>query len=169
MERSSAVDLTAATTCTVAVAFIDLAGLPGWGSDPDPDGADLSSILDRHLGPEALSVRLVRGCTALAVFNDVRAAVVCVMGLLAEAGRSSGSATAGINITDDPATDVAPSSRAGRLAAALADLAEADRLLVTEGVVAALGAADGAGLAFDEASSAEVDAERIATYAVRRR
>jgi hypothetical protein len=169
MERRSATGVTAAASSTVAVGFIDLAGLPGWGSDPDPDGVDLSSILERHLGAGAISIRLVSGCTALAVFNDVRTAVTCVMDLLAEAARSSGSATAGIHLAEDPAADVAPSSRAGRLAASLAALADADRLAVTGEVVAALRVSDGAGLAFDPAPAAEVDAERIATYAVRRR
>jgi hypothetical protein len=153
-----------------AVAFVDLAGLPGWGSAPDPAGADLGTILERHLGHGASSIRLVQGCTAVAVFADVRSAVESLMDLLAESARTSGSATAGMHVTDDPVADVAPSSHAGRLAAALARLADADRLAVTDEVVAVLRQDDGAAaLSFDDAPTVEVDAERMAAYTVRRR
>lgn len=153
----------------VAVTYVDLAGLPGWGSDAGPNDLDTSTILDRHLGPSAGAVRLVQGYTAIAVFTDVRRAVTATLDLLAEAARTSGSATAGMQVTSDPIEDVGPSSRAGRLAAMLADHAEADRLLVTGDVIAALAPADGSTLSFDSASSAELDGERVATYSVRRR
>ena len=62
-----------------------------------------------------------------------------------------------------------PASRAARLANALADMAEADRLLVTQEVAAASNLADGSMLAFDAGPSADVDGERVITYSVRRR
>jgi hypothetical protein len=153
----------------VAVTYVNLAGLPGWGSDAGPNDLDTSTILDRYLGPAAGAVRLVHGCTALAMFPDVRGAVNAALDLLAEAARTSGSANAGMHVTVDPSDDIGPASHAGRLAAQLADLAEADRLLVTGEVIAALSPADGSALSFDPAPSAELDGERIATYAVRRR
>ncbi len=169
MDAATGTQAARSTLHTAAVAFIDLAGLPGWGSAPDPAGADLSTILERHLGRDATSIRLVQGCTAIAVFAEVHVAVEAVLDLLAESARSSGSATAGIHLTDDAVADVAPSSRSGRLAAALARLADADRLVVTDDVIAALRTRDGAGLSFDDAPAAEVDAERVVAYTVRRR
>ena len=70
--------------------------------------------------------------------HDAHAAILATMDLLGEAARSSGSATAGAHITQDALEDVGPASRAARTAAALAGLAEADRLLVTADVIGAL-------------------------------
>src|SRR5262245_57569019 len=79
----------------VLVLFFDLSGLPGWGSEAQPNDPDTSSILDHYLGPLAADIRLVRGCTAMAIVHDAHAALAAAMDLLGESARSSGSATAG--------------------------------------------------------------------------
>jgi hypothetical protein len=150
------------------VVFFDLAGLPGWGSDIQPSDPDTSTILDRYLGPAGGGVRLVQGCTALAVIPGVRAGLLATMEVLGEAGRTSGSATAGAQIVSDP-DQVGPGSSSARAAEVLASLAEADRLLVTGDVVAALPPADGSTLSFDAGPTAEIGGVRVASYSVRRR
>jgi hypothetical protein len=153
----------------VVVLYFDLAGLPGWGSEAQPSDPDTSTILERYLGPLAAEIRLVQGYTALAMVHDAHAAILATMDLLGEAARSSGSATAGAYITQDALEEVGPASRAARTAAALAGLAEADRLLVTADVIGALRPADGSTLSFDTGSPADVDGVRLSTYVVRRR
>jgi hypothetical protein len=155
----------------VAVAtavFMDLAGLPGWGSDPKPDDPDTSTIVERHAGPAGGEIRLVRGCTVLASYADPRAAVRSTLALLAEAQRSSGSAVAGAHLELGDPGDIGPEARVARVAASLAGLADADKLLVTAQVVEAVQAL-GSDLAFDDGPHADVDGVRIATFAVRRR
>jgi class 3 adenylate cyclase len=88
------------------------------------------------------------------------------LGLLAEAQRSSGSAVAGAHIQIGDADDTGPATSVARVAASLAKLAEADRLLVTREVVDALGGP--ADLAFDDGPHADADGHRIMTYVVRR-
>ena len=77
-----------------ATIFVNLAGLPGWGSQASPTDPDTSAILDRYLGPVNAEIRLVAGCTALAVVPDVRQGLLATLDLLREAARSSGSASA---------------------------------------------------------------------------
>jgi hypothetical protein len=153
----------------VVVLFFDLAGLPGWGSEAQPNDPDTSTILERYLGPLGAEIRLVRGSTAMAMAHDAHAAIAATIDLLGEAARSSGSATAGAHLTHDAIEDVGPASRAARAAAALAGLAEADRLLVTADVIGALTPADGSTLSFDTGTPADVDGVRLTTFVVRRR
>lgn len=151
------------------VVFFDLAGLPGWGSDVQPADPDTSTILERHLGPANGDIRLVRGYTALAVVPDVRGGLVATLELLAEASRTSGSATAGAQVTTDPSDQIGTDSKASRAAATLASLAASDRLLVTGDVVSTLQPADGSALAFDPGPAADLAGERVASFSVRRR
>jgi hypothetical protein len=151
------------------VVFFDLAGLPGWGSDIQPSDPDTSTILERYLGPAKGEVRLVQGCTALAVVPDVRAGLLATMEVLAEASRTSGSATAGAQVVQDAPDQIGPGSSPARAAAALASVADAARLLVTAEVIAALQPADGSTLSFDAGPTAEIGGGRVASYSVRRR
>jgi hypothetical protein len=153
----------------ILVLFFDLAGLPGWGSEAQPNDPDTSSILDHYLGPLAADIRLVRGCTAIAIVHDAHAALAATMDLLGESARSSGSATAGAHVTRDAIDEVGPGSHVARAAAELASLAEADRLLVSAEVLELLGPADGAVLSFDPGTPADVDGQRLHTFVVRRR
>lgn len=148
--------------------FLDLAGLPGWGSDPGPDDPDTSTIVDRHAAPAGGEIRLVRGCTVLTTYGDPRAAVRATLSLLVEAQRSSGSAVAGAHLGASAPDDVGPDTNVARVAAALSELADADKLLVTAQVVEAL-EDGGSDLAFDDGPHADVDGERISTFVVRRR
>jgi hypothetical protein len=152
----------------VTAVFMDLAGLPGWGSDPKPDDPDTSTIVARHAGPAGGQIRVVRGCTVLTSYDDPRAAVRATLALLAEAQRSSGSAVAGAHLEPGVPGDIGPEAKVARVAASLADLADADRLLVTAQMVAALDAR-GSELAFDDGPHADVDGERVSTFVVRRR
>jgi hypothetical protein len=156
-------------TATHALLFFDLAGLPGWGSEAGPTDPDTSTVLERYLGGVAGEVRQVQGYTVLAVATDMRRALHATLDLLGEAARSSGSAVAGVHVTEAAPEEVGPSSRAARIAATLAGLAEADRVLVTGAVIAALDPSEGSTLSFDAGPTADVDGERFATYAVRRR
>jgi hypothetical protein len=152
----------------VTAVFMDLAGLPGWGSDPKPDDPDTSTIVARHAGPAGGEIRVVRGCTVLTSFDDPRVAVRATLALLAEAQRSSGSAVAGAHLEIGDPSDVGPQARVARVAASLAGLADADKLLVTAQMVEAL-EATGSDLAFDDGPHADVDGERVSTFVVRRR
>jgi hypothetical protein len=152
----------------VAAVFLDLAGLPGWGSDPKPDDPDTSTIVNRHAGPAGGEIRLVRGCTVLTMYADPRAAVRATLELLAEGHRSSGSVVAGAHVEPGDPGDVGPDAKVARVAASLAGLADADRLLVTAEVVEALHT-PGSDLAFDEGPHADLDGARISTFVVRRR
>lgn len=151
------------------VVFFDLAGLPGWGSDVQPSDPDTSTILERYLGPANGEVRLVQGCTALAVVPGVRDGLIATMEVLAEAARTSGSATAGAQVVLDASDQLGPGSSAARAAAALAAVSDADRLSVTGDVVAALQPLDGSTLSFDAGPTAEIGGARVASYSVRRR
>jgi hypothetical protein len=98
---------------------------------------------------------------------DARATLLATMALLREAARSSGSASAGAQAIADPPDEVGPGSREARTAAALAGMADADRLLVSERLAAILG--DGAStFAFDPGPAAHVDGQRVPSFAVRR-
>ena len=151
------------------VIFFDLAGLPGWGSEVQPNDPDTSTILERHLRPVSGEVRLVRGYTALAVVPGVRAGLLATMEVLGEASRTSGSATAGAQVAGEALDQIGPESSPARAAAALAAVSETDRLLVTGDVVAALQPADGSTLSFDAGPTAEIGGGRVASYSVRRR
>lgn len=154
---------------TGALMFFDLAGLPGWGSEAAPNDPDTSTMLERYLGGVAGDIRVVQGCTVLAVATDVRRGVHAAMDVLGEAARSSGSAVAGLHVTSAALDDIGPSSHDARVSAALAELAEADRLLVTADAVAALGSQKSSTLMFDVGPAADLDGERFATFSVRRR
>ena len=147
------------------VVFLDLAGLPGWGSEAQPTDADTSTIVERHFGLTGAGVRLVQGCTVLISSAGAREALLATMALLREASRSSGSATAGAQLIAEAPDEVSPMSRSARTAAALATIADADRLLIAETLKASLG--DGA-FAFDPGPAAFVDGDRVLSFAVRR-
>ena len=117
---------------------------------PSRGGADTSTILERHLGPPS-EVRVVHGCTALALFPDATAALRATMGLLGEASRTSGSATAGAHVTGRAHDEIGPDSGPVRAAAALAHLADANRLLVTSDLLAAISPVRGSTWSFDPA------------------
>jgi hypothetical protein len=151
------------------VVFFDLAGLPGWGSDVQPSDPDTSTILERHLRPANGEVRLVQGCTALAVIPGVRAGLLATMEMLGEASRTSGSATAGAQVVAHLPDQVGPGSSSARAAEALAVVSDAGQLLVTGDVVDALHPTDGSILSFGAGPTAEIGGERVASYSVRRR
>lgn len=151
-----------------AIVFLDLAGLPGWGSAPDPTDPDTSTILERHLGPVG-EIRVVQGCTALAIFPDVTAAVRATMGLLGEASRTSGSATAGAHVTGTAHDEILPESAPSRAAALLAHLADANRLLVTSALLDAISPVRGSVWSFDPGPTAQLGGTPLATFSVRSR
>jgi hypothetical protein len=151
------------------VVFLDLTGLPGWGSEATPSDGDTGTIVDRAFARSGATVRVVQGCTVLVAGSDVRGTLAATMSLLAEAARSSGSAVAGAQVIDGAPDEAAPGSTAARTAATLAGIADAGRLLVTEQVVASLGDDGRTSFAIDDGPAAVVDSGRVATFALRRR
>ena len=148
-----------------AVVFVDLTGMPGWGSEAKPDDPDTSTILHRHAASAGGEIRLVQGSMALGAFADATSAVAFAMDVLAEARASGGSAVAGAELAS-PVDDLGPGSPPARIAQALADLADPLHVLVTGRIVTAVGGREG--FSFDQGPHATVDAEPIATFTVRR-
>lgn len=147
------------------VVFVDLTGMPGWGSPLRPGDPDSGTILDRHAAARNGGVRLVQGSTALCRFADAAGAVTFALDVLAESQASGGSATAGAEVATEDETG--PASLAGRVAAALATVADPWRVLVTARVMRRVG--QQGPLSFDPGPQTVVDAEPVLTYAVRRR
>jgi hypothetical protein len=152
---------------TSVAVFFDLSGLPGWGSEPDVTDPDTSTILERHVSPGG-EVRLVRGCTALAVFPGVTASLRATTALLSEAQGTSGSVTAGAHATELTHDDIVPDSVPARIAAALAQLADANRLLVTGDLLRGFPPDRWSSWSFDPGPTARFGDSPLATFSIRR-